>query len=275
MDGAERVLETRWLRVSWASMSLLGCSAIVAAMELWSEKIREYVNFWGKAVAETLWPTRCALCDYPGEVLCARCVRLLPYLDQWRACKRCGAPYGLVQCTECNPVKLAHLARDSLPFAWCASATMFDNDTTGRVVRVFKDQGEQRLADVMSQLMARALAPRCSADAVTFVPATLAACRHRGYDHAQLLASRLGSRLGLPVVSLLARPKTLDQRSLGRNERVQNLQGRFQALPDVVPPPRVILVDDVYTTGATLCSAADALLSCGVNAVGCLTFARA
>lgn len=232
------------------------------------------MEFWGEAVAETLWPTRCALCDYPGEVVCPRCLRLLPYLDQWRACKRCGAPFGLVQCTECNPVKLAHLARDELPFAWCASATHFDDDTTGRLVRVFKDQGEQRLAQVMAKLMARAVSPDKRVDAISFVPATLAAYRYRGYDHAQLLAESIAHELGIPVLSLLARPKTLDQRALSRKERVANLQGCFNVLPGVIVPSNVLLVDDVFTTGATLCGATDALLAGGADMVGCLTFAR-
>ena len=237
--------------------------------------MRDAAEFWGEALAETLWPTRCAICDYPGEVICRRCLRLLPYLDQWRACRRCGAPYGLVQCTECNPVKLAHLARDVLPFAWCASATLFDHDSTGRLVRVYKDQGERRLANMMAQLMVRAIAPNCEFDAVTYVPATLAAYRFRGFDHAQLLAQEVAQELGVEFLSLLARPKTLDQRELGRAERVANLQGRFTALSHVHVPERVVLVDDVFTTGATLCGATDALLEAGAETVGCLTFARA
>lgn len=244
-------------------------------MGLLMNTMRDAVEFWGEALAETLWPTRCAICDYPGEVLCGRCLRLLPYLDQWRACKRCGAPYGLVQCTECNPIKLAHLAREKLPFAWCASATLFDHESTGRIVRVYKDQGERRLAAVMAQMMVRTIAPERHIDAVTYVPATLAAFRFRGFDHAQLLAQLVARELGAETVRLLARPEALDQRALGRAERVANLQGRFAVLPHVLVPECVVVVDDVYTTGATLCGATDALLEAGAKTVGCLTFARA
>ena len=255
-------------------MDALERRAIVTRMDKRRDIAKAVIEFMGEAIAETLWPTRCALCDCPGDVLCEHCLRQLPFLDQWRACKRCGAPYGLVQCTECNPVKLAHLERDTLPFAWCASATMFDHSSTGRLVRVYKDQGEQRLAEIMARLMVQALTPSWSFEAVSFVPATLAAYRHRGYDHAQLLAQHIACLVGLPVIPLLARPTTSDQRALGRSQRVANLQGRFCALDAVQAPQRLLLVDDVFTTGATLCAATDALLSCGVKTVGCLTFAR-
>ena len=69
-----------------------------------------------EAAAETLWPTRCAICDRPGNVLCARCARLLPYVDWWRACRRCGSPFGYVQCDACSSVTLARIGRKRLPY---------------------------------------------------------------------------------------------------------------------------------------------------------------
>ncbi len=229
-------------------------------------------RFAAEVVAETLWPTRCALCDVPGAVLCERCASLLPYLDWWRACKRCGSPFGLVQCDLCNPVALARIGREQLPFAGCASAVMFDEET-GRLVRVFKDQGEQRLAGVMAAAMSRAVPPSWAFEVVTFVPATLAAARYRGFDHAELVAREVAAAFGVPCLEALARPKTRDQRALTGAQRIENLAGRFRAL-DCRLPQRLLLVDDVYTTGATLCAATDALRSAGCAEVRCLTFAR-
>ena len=111
--------------------------------------IRRIARFAGEVVAETLWPTRCALCDRLGEVLCDSCARNLPFADWWRACPRCGSPLGLAQCDLCNPVSLGRIGRDRLPFAHCASAVMF-TQLTGQLVRVYKDQGERRLAGVMA-----------------------------------------------------------------------------------------------------------------------------
>lgn len=241
-------------------------------MEGGEDKLHRALRFAGEVVAETLWPTRCALCDMPGDVLCGPCARKLPHVDWWRACHRCGSPFGYVQCDACNPVALGRLARDDWPFAGCASAVAFDEET-GRMVRVFKDQGEQRLSRVMAAAMARMVAPSWQFDAVTFVPATLAAARYRGFDHAQLIARDVSAEIDTPCIATLARPKTRDQRKLTGAQRIANLAGSFHAL-DGRLPSRVLLVDDVFTTGATLCAAADALLAAGCREVSCLTFAR-
>ena len=204
--------------------------------------------------------------------MCDVCAASLPYVDWWRACHRCGSPFGHVQCDACNPVALGRLARDDWPFTACASAVVFD-DGTGRVVRVFKDQGEQRLSGVMAAMMARMIAPSWDFDAVTFVPATLTALRYRGFDHARLIADDVAGILDVPCVESLARPKTRDQRRLSGTERIANLAHRFEAL-DSLSSRRILLVDDVYTTGATLCAASDALRIAGCQEVFCLTFAR-
>lgn len=227
-----------------------------------------------EVVAETLWPTRCALCDAPGTVLCERCASNLPVLDWWSACPRCGSAYGRVQCDLCNPVSLMRIGRDSLPFAGCASATVFDEDTTGKLVRVYKDQGERRLAAVLAARMACMVAPSWGVDAVTFVPATKAAVRYRGFDHGELLAREISALLSVPCLPMLDRPRTRDQRALSGRERIANLGGSFSASSAPAGAEGLLLVDDVFTTGATLCAAADALIAVGACAVYGLTFAR-
>ena len=159
-------------------------------MPLAVDRTRLYVRGAAEALAETLWPTRCAVCDAPGEVLCDACRSALPYLDWWRACPVCGAPFGRVQCSECNPVVLGRAGRDTVPYDGCASAVTF-GEAPARIVRTYKDQGERRLAEPLACLMARARPPSWRPEAVTFVPATSAARRRRGFDHAELLARGL------------------------------------------------------------------------------------
>ena len=236
------------------------------------QRARRLARAVGEVAAETLWPTRCALCDRPGDVLCEHCAGALPHLDWWRACPRCGAPFGRVQCDLCNPVALGRIGRAELPFAGSASAMLFDR-ATGRLVRVFKDRGEQRLSAVMAASMALVVPPAWRFDAVTFVPATSAAVRRRGYDHAQLVAADVAREVGAPCIGALARPRTRDQRALSGSQRIANLADRFRAL-DRALPRRLLLVDDVYTTGATLCAATDALRAVGCEQVFCLTYAR-
>ena len=242
-------------------------------MESYRDKVRRVARFAGEVVAETLWPTRCALCDAPGKVLCEECARNLPFLDWWRACPRCGSAFGKVQCDLCNPVALERIGLGDLPFAGCASATMFSEET-GRLVRVFKDQGEQRLAAVLSEYMVRYIVPDWIFDVVTYVPASKAAYRHRGFDHCELLAREVAQRIGRESVCSLDRPATRDQRVLNGSERISNLRSGFKPFAAQVQGKSLLLVDDVFTTGSTLCAATDALLSAGAREVFCLTFAR-
>ena len=148
------------------------------------------------------------------------------------------------------------------------------SEPSGRIVRVFKDQGEQRLAGVMAGFMARALPPSWEFDAVTFTPATKGAFRRRGFDHMELVARELACLIGRELVCALDRPIARDQRSLGGRGRIDNLRGGFMTFGDVANGRRLLLVDDVMTTGSTLCSATDSLLEAGASEVFCLTFTR-
>lgn len=228
-------------------------------------------------VAETLWPTRCAVCDSTGALLCDVCATSLPYIDVWRSCPRCGAPWGRTQCTECNPVMLSASKRSEFPLEQLASALVFD-EASRRIITAYKDQGERRLAKVMGPMMARYVPPSWVSDpqatAITFVPATAAARRRRGFDHAEELADSVSEKLGLACMSLLMQPRSADQRQLSRTQRQLNMRRRLSVIPGATVPKRVIVVDDVCTTGATLYAAADALRDQGCKTVFGLTFAR-
>lgn len=223
----------------------------------------------GEAFCETLWPTRCALCDRPGSVLCEQCRRTLDVFDPWRACPSCGAPFGLIQCDHCTPV----VSRDA-PIFKCTSALRYTPET-GMIIKTYKDKGEQRLAEVLAALLADAIDPSWSrwAHAATYISATKAARRRRGFDHMELVAKRLADNLGIPCMKTLAEPIAFDQRELGRSERLKNMRGRF-VVQERVCGYRLILIDDVFTTGATMGEAKSALESAGAS-VRCATIARA
>lgn len=228
-----------------------------------------------EVVAETLWPTRCAVCDRPGTPLCPDCIASLPYIDSLLACPRCGAPFGRVQCTECNRVLLAAFGYEEPPYRQATSPLVL-TEKVRRIVTVYKDQGERSLARPMASLMARAAPPPwLDDDAVAFVPATAAARRRRGFDHAEHLARELSWLLDVDFTPLLATPRRLDQRRLGRAERIQNMREALRVLPGATVPDAVILVDDVCTTGSTLFAATEALKAQGARTIHALTFARA
>lgn len=229
------------------------------------------------AFAEVLWPTRCAGCDQPDELLCDECRAALPWVEQRAACPSCGAPYGFLTCTECDGTWLPRATVAAFGF----------HGTPARMVTALKDAHELRLAPVMAAAMATALeeasawpardgAPRFSpadTDAVCFVPATAAAYARRGFDHMELVARALARELSLPLADVLVRSAARDQRDLGREERAANLALTMRSLEDVAGA-RLLLVDDVATTGASLAEGTRALLARGAASVTACVLAR-
>ena len=112
------------------------------------------MGFIAQSICETLWPTRCALCDTPGKLLCPRCARSLEFIDYYRACPRCGSPWGSLQCDRCNPVTERELA-DVSP---CVSCFRYEGGAA-LLVKTYKDKGEQRLADVLARFLADVVDP--------------------------------------------------------------------------------------------------------------------
>lgn len=241
-----------------------------------ADTARLYAEAAAQAVVETLWPTRCAICDEPGELLCDRCRSELPFIDLWRACPICGAPWGHVQCTECNPVMLAATGREAVAFSSLASPFEL-TESSRRIAVVYKDGGEQRLATEMARYMARYLSPEIASEVagVTFVPASRKARARRGFDHAELLAQEVAAAIGRPIIPLLSPPRAHDQRALSRRARMGNMAHAVSTLPGASAPESILLIDDVCTTGATLFAACDAIREAGGHNVHCLTFARA
>jgi predicted amidophosphoribosyltransferase len=115
-----------------------------------------------------------------------------------------------------------------------------------------------------------------AADAVTWVPLARRRLAERGYDQARALAIAVGARLDLPVVRLTRRAvATAPQARRPGEERRKAMRGAFEPLAHPSVPARVLLVDDVLTTGATAAACAEALTTSGVRDVALLTAARA
>lgn len=244
------------------------------------EELHASAALAAEGVAEALWPTRCAVCDVPGEVLCPRCRRRLPYLDQLTACPICGAAWGKGVCCECNRETLRQRNLERFPLEACIAATRLGPETR-RIVVAYKDRGERRLARVMAQCMADAMPPAWRRpDGHTLIvpiPARRAAVARRGFDHMRLIAKELQDITGLPVACALESNRGHDQRALGAQGRQKNMAGSFRMARRYAlgPPHRLVVIDDVMTTGATLFAAADALRGHGAETVCGLTFTRA
>ena len=140
-------------------------------------------------------------------------------------------------------------------------------------MHAWKERGQRALAREAGAIVAEVLA-RPGAPALAFVPADRERALRRGHRPAEALARELGRLWDLPVLPLVGRARSVErQRGLGLQERRRNVRGAFAAaLPS---PPRVCLVDDVYTSGATAAAAASALRKGGARRIAVVTFARA
>jgi ComF family protein len=228
------------------------------------------------AALELLWPTRCAGCEQLGALLCERCTDALSRIDQDFACPRCGAPAGRLVCTECTPV----YEQSVFTFSQARCAVEF-SEITRRIIIAYKDGGERRLASLLARLLADVIPAewRRWADALTWVPADSQALRRRGFDHMELIARALAAQTGLRVLPTLMKQARADQRGLGRSQRKTNTGrifsvGHLEALLPGLQIRHLILIDDVFTTGATLDAASRALRAAKIQEIRVATVAR-
>jgi len=234
------------------------------------------MNNWWRCVqgaVALLYPPECVLCGRPLDttgVLCPSCRATLRPIDGPR-CRRCADrlddPRADV-CLRCG----THVR-----FVDRLIAVGAYDDGWGRVVRTFKFDRERAagrfLGEVLADYAERTLDP-AGADVVTFVPMTLRERRRRGFNPARVLAKAVSRRLDLPLRTTLMKARdTRPQATLPQAEREVNLRGAFRSVRSHTQ--RVLLVDDICTTGSTAEECARTLKEHGCTAVTVLTVARA
>ena len=227
------------------------------------------------AVDALVLPSLCPLCQraggLDGEGLCADCRSRLPDLPTPR-CPSCGGTMGgvLGACGEC----LAVAARP-----WTRAVSVFPfQDAARELVHRFKYQDQPWLARFLGVRLAanwRRHGGGVLPDAIVPVPLHPWREFRRGYNQAELLARELARALDRPMRPWLRRCRwTRQQARLDHAARQRNVRGGFQVVRLPETRPTLLLVDDVFTTGATLEAAARELLKGGAGAVMVATIAR-
>lgn len=221
------------------------------------------------AVFDLLYPRRCLGCGNRGWPFCHACEGALAVLEP-PGCRRCGRPLlvDVDRCSDCPPGVIA----------WSRAALLYDGPARRALMRL-KFSGWRVAARGFGPLALAALsrAPPGALSrgrpVLTWVPLGRRRHRSRGFDQAEALARALAAASGLPVRRLLRRVRdTAPQARRAGAERRAALRGAFVATGR--SPPRVILVDDVLTSGATAAECARVLRAAGARQVGVLTLAR-
>ena len=213
-------------------------------------------------VLDLLFPKACAACGDGPWPFCPACRAALTPIDPPLCC-RCGAPARAVvdRCDHCPPPDLDR-ARSAFVF----------RGPLRKAIHRLKFAGDRGVAAALGAAMAAVLDRET--DAITWVPLSRARLAERGYDQARALARTVSRLTGTPTSALLSRATDLPPQALrGAAERRRALVGAFSASRP--PPPRVLLVDDVMTTGATAAECAKALKIAGAIDVEVLTAGRA
>jgi predicted amidophosphoribosyltransferase len=217
------------------------------------------------AILDLLFPRSCLVCREPGADVCDRCSAALPRVGPI-VCERCGKPtsWPVARCEECSGRRLA--------FASARAAVIYDAAVRA-VVSGWKQRGLRGLAAFAAHLVVEVV-PRPAVAAVAWVPPDGDRSLKRGHHPAERLAAELADRWRFEHQPLLARRRvTPQQTGLPLSARRRNVAGAFGSLGRA--PSRVALVDDVYTSGATVAAAASALRAGGARRVEVVTFARA
>jgi ComF family protein len=232
----------------------------------------------GRAALDALLPPLCLSCqiivDQPGAV-CAACWAKLSFLGA-PMCRRCGLPFphdvgALAECAAC--------VADPPPWDRARAVFAYDEASRGLVLG-FKHADRLHAAPAFGRWLARAGGELAGeADLVTPVPLHWLRLALRRYNQAALLAQALAATAGRTCLpDLLKRTRrTPSQGHLSRSERQKNVAGAFCVHPryrDNVAGARILVVDDVLTTGATARACAKALLAAGAAAVDVVTLAR-
>ncbi|KQT44367.1 amidophosphoribosyltransferase [Aureimonas sp. Leaf454] len=240
--------------------------------------LKEGGRFIQGSIGRFLFPPVCAGCQAAVErshALCADCWKGLSFIER-PYCEVLGLPFSY---DLGKGFLSAEAIADPPPFARLRAAVIY-RDLAARLVGSLKYNDRTDLVPLMAAWMSRA-GGELLADADVVVPVPLHAGRlwRRRFNQSAELARRIASASGIAYAprALLRIKQTRAQVGLGPAERRLNVRGAFKVAPErtaEIAGRRVLLIDDVFTTGATVSSATRALKRAGAREVDVLAFAR-
>ncbi len=200
---------------------------------------------------------------------CLGCETALEAMDEFRLCDRC--------ITSINRNAMPPFELDSVPvFAY--SACLYDG-AVKELVHLFKYKGKTVLAKIFSKLMIDYMKDNpeiANVDLITVVPLHKERLRCREFNQSLLIANPISKEYSIPLKNTLEKTRrTRYQNELLKSERLKNLEDAFSVSPTTeIKGKRILLIDDIITTGSTLGECAKTLLNGGAKSVACFTLAR-
>lgn len=216
-----------------------------------------------------LYPRRCPVCEkvlpFLGEKICKDCKSSLKYVKEPK-CKKCGKPIEQEEreyCYDCSVKK--HVYDQGI-------AVFEHNDKIKNSIYRFKYHNKREYGEFYIEEIIRCYRDKIlswNPDVLIPIPLHKGKKIKRGFNQAELIARGVGKKLGISVneKSLIRHKKTLPQKELSHKDRQNNLKKAFKIMDNKVKLQVVVLIDDIYTTGSTIDSAALVLLEAGAKKV--------
>lgn len=219
---------------------------------------------------DVIYPPRCPFCGKISRTgICGSCRQSIPYVME-PCCMKCGKPLKQEEKEYCGDCARMPRAYEQGRSVWSHTGNV------PRAIYQFKFHNKRYYAKIFAEEMAHVHAEwirRCGIELIVPVPLHAARRRQRGFNQAELVARELGRKLEIPVdTKLVFRIRnTRPQKQLGGRERGQNLRGAFAVSRRERYPQKILLIDDIYTTGSTVHRIAMLLKKAGVQKVYFLT----
>lgn len=226
----------------------------------------------GKQMLQLLFPKTCPICEDILEKhreICRVCEKNLRYISEPK-CKKCGKPFETTEegvetreyCVDCT--NRNHLYQSGM--------AVFQYDDISASIYRFKYHNQRTYADFYGKAMAMRYGRTIQEFGIEIlmpIPVSSKKKITRGYNQAELMAEVLGRELKLPVDSrtLIREKNTIPQKELNYEERRNNLKKAFKILGNVIKYKKILLVDDIYTTGSTIDACAEVLRQAGAEEV--------